>query len=88
VLGTNYDTWEENLSLAAKVHAQLERQSPGIMRPLSLRGQRFNQDLCSGALLVEVGAAGNTRKEALVAARELAKAVIALANGTHAELQP
>ena len=52
------------------------------MRPLQLRAQRFNQDLSPGALLIEVGAAGNTHPEAHTAARELAKAIVALARGT------
>lgn len=82
VLGTNHEDYEENLSLALKLHAQLESQCPGITRPLQLRAARFNQDLSPGALLVEVGAAGNTHAEALLAARELAKAVAALAEGT------
>ena len=82
VMGTNHDRWEKNLSLALKFHALLEKQSPGIMRPINLRPQRFNQDLSTGALLVEVGAAGNTRQEALLAAGKLAEAVIALAAGS------
>lgn len=82
VLGTNHEKYEENLSLALKLHAQLETQNSGIMRPLQLRSQRFNQDLCSGALLIEVGAAGNTHAEALRAAGELAEAIAALARGT------
>ena len=82
VVGTNYDTYTENLSLALKLHAQLESQCPGITRPLQLRAARFNQDLSQGALLVEVGAAGNTHAEARIAAKELAKAIVALANGT------
>ena len=82
VVGTNYDTWEENLSLALKLHAQLETACPGITRPLQLRGQRFNEDLSPGGLLIEVGAAGNSHDEALTAAGELAKAIIALAKGT------
>ena len=82
VMGTNYDTYPENLSLALKVHAQLEAQCPGITRPLQLRAARFNQDLCPGSLLVEVGAAGNTHPEAHRAAQQLAKAIVALAEGT------
>ena len=82
VMGTNYDTYEDNLSLSLKVHAQLEAQCPGITRPLQLRAARFNQDLCPGTLLVEVGAAGNTHPEARRAAEELAKAIVALAEGT------
>lgn len=82
VLGTNHEAYEENLSLGLKLHVQLERLSPGITRPLQLRGQRFNQDLCPGALLIEVGAAGNSHTEAMAAAEQLAKAIIALAKGT------
>lgn len=87
VLGTNaagltHDRWEENLALALKLHIQLERQVPGITRPLYLRSQRFNQDLSPGALLVEVGAAGNTHAEALLAAEQLAHAIVALRKGT------
>lgn len=82
VMGTNYDLWQENLSLALKLQVQLERQAPGITRPVNLRSQRFNQDLSTGALLVEVGAAGNTHDEALLAAEQLAYAIVALEKGT------
>ena len=81
VVGTNYDAWQENLSLAVKLHALMEQQNPGIMRPISLRSQRFNQDLNPGALLVEVGAAGNTREEAMRAAEALAGAIVVLSEG-------
>lgn len=86
VQGTNFESYRENLGLAVKLQVLLERQNPGIMRPLNLRGQRFNQDLSPGALLVEVGAAGNTRQEALRAARKLAAAIVALAKGC--QVQP
>ncbi len=82
VLGTNHDAYEENLSLALKLHVLLEQAHPGIMRPLQLRAQRFNQDLCPGALLVEVGAAGNSHAEALQAAQALAEAIVSLSRGT------
>ena len=82
VIGTNHEQYEENLSFGAKLHAQLEARAPGIMRPLQLRAQRFNQDLCNRALLIEVGAAGNTHTEALTAAEELAEAIVELARGT------
>lgn len=82
VLGTNHENYEKNLSLGLKLHAQLETLCSGIMRPLQLRAQRFNQDLCPGALLVEVGAAGNSHAEARLAAQMLAEAVVALSHGT------
>lgn len=87
VVGTDvsrqsHENWRENLSLALKLQVLLERQWPGIMRPVNLRAQRFNQDVSPGALLVEVGAAGNIHGEALTAARKLAEAVVMLAQGT------
>ena len=90
VVGTDstrpaHKNWQENLALALKLQVQLQRQFPGIMRPANLRAQRFNQDLSPGALLVEMGAAGNTRQEALAAAGELAMAVIALSDGFRKE---
>lgn len=86
VVGTDisrqsHKNWQENLALALKLQVLLQRISPGIMRPLNLRSQRFNQDLSPGALLVEVGAAGNTREEALRAAGKLAEALICLSAG-------
>ena len=89
VVGTNcrmpHSKWPENLSLGLKLHAQLQSQAPGIVRPLCLRPQRFNQDLSPGALLVEIGSAGNSHGEAMLAGQELAKAIIALAKGTATE---
>ena len=86
VVGTNvrlkHPNWPENMSLAVKLHALLEKQHPGICRPISFRNQRFNQDLSAGALLVEVGAAGNDRQEALAAAEILAEAILDLSAGT------
>ena len=80
--GLTHPHWEENLALGLKLHTLLERSHPGLMRPLVLRSQRFNQDMSPGALLVEVGAAGNTHAEALAAAELLADGIVQLAKGT------
>ncbi len=79
--GLNHPNWYENLSLAVKLHAQLEKQCPGICRPISFRSQRFNQDLSPGSLLIEVGAAGNTRQEALLSAEYLAQTILSMSGG-------
>ncbi len=83
VVGCNNDAWEENAALAAKLQVLLEREAPGICRPLTLRQSRFNQDLSSGAVLIEMGAAGNTRQEALLAAEYVAGAIVTLSKGTN-----
>ena len=38
---------------------------PGIMRPINIRESRFNQHVCPGSMLIEVGTSGNTLDEAL-----------------------
>ena len=87
VMGTNasgqsHPDWQENLALGLKLHVTLEQQAPGIMRPLCLRSQRFNQDMTAGSLLIEMGAAGNSHPEALRAAEQLAYAIVTLAQGS------
>ena len=87
VVGTDYGglrhpQWQENLSIALKLQIQLEELCPGICRNINLRTQRFNQDLSPGAMLVEVGASGNTRQEALRAAEILAQGILSLAHGS------
>lgn len=82
--GMNHPNWRENLSLGLKLQVILEKNAPGITRPTMLRAQRFNQDLLPGALIVEMGAAGNSLSEAMKSAEYLANAVITLtrANST------
>ncbi len=82
--GLDHPHWEDNLSLGLKLAAQLEKTAPGISRYVGLRTERFNQDLGEHALLIEVGAAGNTLDEAKLAADVLSDAVIALSNGAAA----
>lgn len=88
VMGCNHSAWEENAAVALKLHARLEQLCPGICRPAVLRSARFNQDLSGGALLIEVGAAGNTRQEALLSAEYIAQAIIDLAHGANETAHP
>ena len=81
--GLDHPNWEQNLSLALKLQLQLEKAHPGLCRPLNLCAERFNGDASPGALLIEVGAAGNTHHEALLAAQALADGIIALAQGAN-----
>lgn len=75
--------WQENYALAVKLQAVLEQEIPGLCRELHLTDQRYNQDLSPGALLIEVGAAGNSHDEALRAMTPLAEAIAALAKGAN-----
>ena len=87
VMGTDsyytHPNWEQNLSIALKLNAIMEKTHNGSTRPLDLRKQRFNQDLSTGAIIAEIGAAGNTYREAMNAVSVLAEAIILLANGAN-----
>lgn len=84
--GNAHPNWQENMALAVKLHAQLEKMAPGSCRTISFRKQRFNQDLSVGAMLIEVGAAGNTHEEALAGAELAAQGILALAKGVRQEV--
>lgn len=80
--GEGHPDWRENLSMAVKLQAILEKTYPGLCRPLAIRSSAFNQDLSPGALLIEVGTAGDTRQQALAAAEFLADGIAQLAHGS------
>lgn len=80
--GLHHPGWQENLSMAVKLQAQIEKRYPGLCRPLAFRSQRYNQDMCPGAVLIEVGTAGNTRQQALAAMAPLAQSIASLAKGS------
>ena len=75
--GLTHPNWRENLSFALQLQAQCEKDAPGCFRPMSLRSERYNEHLTPHSILLEVGAAGNTLRQALRAmeffARELAE---------------
>lgn len=86
VVGTDegglwHPQWQRNLSWALKLQALSERENPGLCRPLNLRTGRFNQHAAPGSVLLEVGTAGNTLQEALLAARAFAETVLQVVDG-------
>lgn len=69
VVGTNaaglsHDNWMENLKLAIMIQNRAEEMYPGLFRELHLSSSRYNQQVSDGALILEVGATGNTLEEA------------------------
>lgn len=71
--GLSHDRWRENLRLAAAVQDTILQDFPTLMRPITVRNSRYNQHCTTGSLLVEVGAAGNSLDEALLAAKLFAE---------------
>ena len=50
------------------------------MRPVLLRNSRYNQHATAGSLLVEVGSAGNSPEEAVLAGRLFAERMAEVLN--------
>lgn len=73
--GLEHPGWRENLKFAAALQQRLLDRYPTLMRPVSVRNSRYNQHVTPGALLVEMGAAGNSLDEALLSARLLGGAI-------------
>ncbi len=66
----------ENLRFAAELQRTLEADYPGITRPTMFCDRNYNQELSPGALLIEIGAHGNTLDEAKRSAELLAKTLV------------
>lgn len=66
--GLPHPNWRENLKLAMYLQDAADAQCPTLMRPIELVSERYNQQLCPGMLIAEVGSTGNTLREAITAA--------------------
>ncbi len=69
--GQKHPKWKENLKFALALQRELNNSWPDLARPITLRSSRFNQQVSTGALLIEVGTHGNSLQEALRSARLL-----------------
>lgn len=65
---TSYPNWKQNLRLAMRFHKTLEETYPGLARPMLVASKKYNQNLSSGAMLIEIGTDANTLEEALYSA--------------------
>lgn len=65
----NYPKWKENLKLATRLQQCFNTKYPGLSRALLLRSSLYNQNLSTGAMLIEVGTEANTLDEAKYSAK-------------------
>lgn len=70
-----HPNWRENLSLALCLQQAALESCPTLMRPVDLSSCRYNQQLTTGSLILEVGTCGNTLAEAKAAVECFAEAV-------------
>lgn len=71
--GLNHPHWEKNLKLALYLQAAVHLKHPTLQRSVKLVKERYNQQLTTGSLILEVGSNGNTLQEALNAIRFFAE---------------
>ena len=72
--GLYHPNYMENLKLALYLQKAVVDSYPTLARPIALKKERYNQQLTSGSLILEVGSSGNTLQEALRAVRLFADA--------------
>lgn len=71
--GSKHDNWNQNLKLAIKIQEKANELYPGLFKPIVLRDSRYNQQLATGASIIEVGATGNTMEQCLASMKYLSK---------------
>lgn len=71
--GLEHPNWRENLKLALYLQSAVHGKHPTLQRPIKLVSERYNQQLTTGSLILEVGSNGNTLQEALEAVRLFAE---------------
>ena len=68
-----FSNWENNLSFALKLQSTAESLYPGMTRPLDFGYFAYNEYLCDGSLLIEIGTDANSIDEAEYSAELLAE---------------
>lgn len=78
----NMPNYLENLKLAAALQVQMETDYPTLARPIMFAYRKYNQDLTTGSLLLEMGSHANSLDEAIycgeLVGKSLAKTLLAL----------
>ncbi len=77
VIGGNgsskHEHWDQNLKFAVKVQEKANELYPGLFKPIILRSSTYNQYVSKAAVIIEVGATGNTLDQTLISMKYLAK---------------
>ena len=73
-----FDNWQNNLSFALKLQTTAESMYPGMTRPMSFDFFAYNEYICDGSLLIEVGTDANSVDEVQRTAEYLGKVLAAV----------
>ena len=75
-----YPDYMKNLSFAAALQNQLEGDYPTLTRPILFDYRKYNQQLTTGSLLLEIGSHGNTLEQAVYTGQLIGKSLGRLLN--------
>ncbi len=73
-----FDNWQNNLSFALKLQTTAESMYPGMTRPMSFDFFAYNEYICDGSLLIEVGTDANSVDEVQRTANYLGEVLAAV----------
>lgn len=79
----NIPAWGENLRFAASLQDAIERDTPELTRPIFFCYRKYNMDLTTGSLLLEIGSNANTLNESIYTAELVGKSLARLLNENH-----
>lgn len=65
----------QNFHFACQLQSSMESMYPGLTRPILFDYRKYNQDLTTGSLLLEIGTHGNTLEQAQYAGTLVGKAL-------------
>lgn len=65
----------ENFHFACQLQGNMESMYPGLTRPILFDYRKYNQDLTTGSLLLEIGTHGNTLEQAQYAGELVGKSL-------------
>ena len=86
--GSGHTKWKENLTVALHLQSAMSSSYSDLMRPINLRSPSFYQHTSPGAMLLEMGACGNTLTEAKRSAVLFAHALSEYIHGYKLEIDP
>ena len=72
---TGYKDWEYNLRFALQIQKQCSDSYMGLARPMLFLSKKYNEYLCRGSLLIEMGSDSNTLNEAIYSGELLGKSL-------------
>lgn len=77
---TGHSKWKENLRLALVLQQTFETKYPGFARAMLLKSAKYNQNLTTGSILIEIGTDANTLEQALYSGELVGKTLAEMLN--------